>query len=842
MRDRIACALNWVMEGVVAVLALGSVWPFGSALPFFQWILFAAIALLLVLWGTRALVEGRFLWKSCPVTTCLAALCALTMLQVVPLPKAWVTALSPRTTELRDQLLPSAEETGAERVAETTATLSLAPGATRLEVLRLVSVLALFAAVRNNIVDPGSFYRLGWLMALNGVLLALVGMGQLTSSPRNVVYWSFPTKGQVFGPFVCRNHAAYYLNLCLGLAAGLLLGTRYFLTSDRTSWRGMFRDGRVLWLICFIGIMLAGLLGTLSRGGLIGLGMGFVTCFGLLMFRFGKQTPWIGAALIVGLSAALIFWQGSDRVSQRWEKLGGENSKPEARIEVWARAFPLIKEFPLFGTGWGTFGHIEQTRRHPGDDPYVFNDHAHNDFLELWIEGGTIQLLLVIAIIALVIRAGIRAASQLGDTGLGRLALGALLAVVAVVFHSFVDFGMHIPAVAVLAAVVGGLLMNLADLPPPVRARAAAPLATPLTPPPSMALAGLEAAALFIVAWYLIGAGWSDQQAERYLWASTHAPLNRKITYLTEAVAFSPDRAELYKELVDVLVESYFERKKVRDWADAAALVGGASGCPYPGVLAFCDRSPIRISNKELAVANDLLVRACRNNPLFFDAQVRLERISAIEALRAFKGKRLERLTFLSPSDPEPWYLAGKEALRVPDKEAPPAPDKAKAFSSFRRSLLADKKYLADIVALIPEQMSTSELLREVLPAAPSLIMETAKLVAKQSGNSDDGMPFYKEALRVLDGKDRALSDAEWMDKARAQVGLEDDEAAQKSFEQALSQNTQNAYWRYEYCELLSRRGQFREAHKQLGIVLHQAPHYHAARLLLNKVLKEDLN
>src|SRR5262249_38182480 len=101
-------------------------------------------------------------------------------------------------------------------------------------------------------------------------------------------YWSVPTKGQVFGPFVCRNHAAYYLNLCLGLTAGLLLGTRYFLTSERSSWRGIFRDPRVLWLICGIGIMFAGLIATLSRGGLIGLGIGVVTCLGLLIFQFGK--------------------------------------------------------------------------------------------------------------------------------------------------------------------------------------------------------------------------------------------------------------------------------------------------------------------------------------------------------------------------------------------------------------------------------------------------------------------------------------------------------------------------------------------------------------------------
>ena len=37
----------------------------------------------------------------------------------------------------------------------------------------------------------------------------------------------------------------------------------------------------------------------------------------------------------------------------------------------------------------------------------------------------------------------------------------------------------------------------------------------------SAGLAVLGAGSLGIVAWYLVSAGWSDQQAERFLWAST---------------------------------------------------------------------------------------------------------------------------------------------------------------------------------------------------------------------------------------------------------------------------------------------------------------------------------
>ncbi len=185
-------------------------------------------------------------------------------------------------------------------------------------------------------------------------------MGQFASSPPNVVLWSFPTRGQVFGPFICRNHFAYYANLCLGLTVGLLLGTRYFLTASPGSrgrrcaaWRELFRDPRVLWLGAGLAILLAGLFACLSRGGVLGAIAGAGVAALLMLTR--PATPrWAMTAGVAALAVLLVGWLGFDRVSRRWEAVWHDNVTAEARSAVWLRTLPLVGRFPLWGTGLGT--------------------------------------------------------------------------------------------------------------------------------------------------------------------------------------------------------------------------------------------------------------------------------------------------------------------------------------------------------------------------------------------------------------------------------------------------------------------------------------------------------
>src|SRR5262249_43784266 len=111
-------------------------------------------------------------------------------------------------------------------------TISLYPGATQALLLRLLAVFLLFAVVRTNVASAASLRRLSLAALANGVLLAHFGVIQFFSSPRHTIYWSVNAAGPVFGPFVHRNHFAFYMNLCLGLGAGLILNWYYRLRRD----------------------------------------------------------------------------------------------------------------------------------------------------------------------------------------------------------------------------------------------------------------------------------------------------------------------------------------------------------------------------------------------------------------------------------------------------------------------------------------------------------------------------------------------------------------------------------------------------------------------------------
>ncbi len=101
--------------------------------------------------------------------------------------------------------------------------ISLYPAATRLEVIRLLTVFLLFAVVRNNITSPAATRRLAIVALANGAFLALFAFIQFFSSPPNTIYWNIPVLGVPFGPFINRDHFAFYLNMCVGLGGGFLL-------------------------------------------------------------------------------------------------------------------------------------------------------------------------------------------------------------------------------------------------------------------------------------------------------------------------------------------------------------------------------------------------------------------------------------------------------------------------------------------------------------------------------------------------------------------------------------------------------------------------------------------
>src|SRR5262245_16099027 len=194
------------MEGVVLLLVALLPWAFGGARAVFEFALFVGVAALMVLWAARMLLERRPILAACPITLCLAGLFLLGAWQITPLSPSALRTLSPGTAELNARLLPEADDTPDSRLAAGH-TISLHPGGTQLLLLRLLALIALFAAVRSNVASPASFRRVAVVALVNGSLLALLGLLQFFSSPRKLIYWTFPTEAAVFGP-VNRNDFA----------------------------------------------------------------------------------------------------------------------------------------------------------------------------------------------------------------------------------------------------------------------------------------------------------------------------------------------------------------------------------------------------------------------------------------------------------------------------------------------------------------------------------------------------------------------------------------------------------------------------------------------------------
>jgi O-antigen ligase/Tfp pilus assembly protein PilF len=755
------------MEGIIVFLAMVPAWPFGSVHAHYEQFLFAAIALLLACGLARILLLGERLEVACPITLALGAMCVLAMIQLVPLEAAWLSWLSPAT-------LDDGESAG---------TLSLAPGATRRRLLHWIALLAVWVIIRSQQRDPETFRRLAWWSVANGVLLTVVGLGQWISSPGNMVYWSIPTQGEVFGPFICRNHFAYYLNLCLGLTVGLLLGSRSLLPAAAAvsgrllSWRELLRDPRLLWLVCALGIMLTGLLACLSRGGVFAFFAASV--LGIVLLRRASGGARFGAvSLVLVFTTLLLLWLGFDRVSHRWQELWHDNTHGEARAVVWLRCLSLIPQYPVWGSGLGTFGLVEPSTRQPGDPFDLWHEHAHNDYLELWIEGGTSQMVLAFLVIGLILYKGIKAVMRWGPTPTGRLAVGGVIGVTAIALHSLVDFGLHVPAVSLFTVIVAAYLVNLAEVPEEAA----------VTVPSSWRWCNgwVQAAGLAAIGCLLLQFGWAEARAERCRLASRSAPPERRLELLHAALAYAPDRADLHLAAAE----------------------------------AFLNESQLQPAQRHLEQAQHLSPRDLRTLVLT---------VRWAEMMRDFtaRDRALTRLQRLSPSEPAPWYREGQLALERQDKDG--------LCRAWRNVLPRGNNFLPLLTRAIPEPLTAAEFLHRVLPPDPALIVQTLDETDALRSSPAEQKRYLTAAVALLTGRLGELGGEELVFKARLHGRLEDVSAACASYELALSRQPHTGR-RLEFCEFLCQRGLYQRARQELALLLAQDPRHPQALALQQEV------
>lgn len=309
-------------------------------------------------------------------------------------------------------------------------------------VLTLLPACILFAACLRL---PNAERR-NLLLVIGGfaLLSALLGIVQLASGGLMTPYASAHS-GYPIGLFVNRNHQAVLLLLSMPTIAAVAAAR-----AKRPGSRVPFLVGTLALLVILAIVIVA----TTSRMALVLLPLALAAALLILFLRQSFSRAALPSILVLGGLAAVISWIGGfNRNIARFSSLH------DARLDYWDDVSWALHHYGLAGTGFGTFVPVYQTAESlSGVSPAILN-HAHNDFIEIVLEGGIPAILLLAAFFILLALAAIRLARKPFDPDRAPTSLAAASGIVLVLGFSLVDYPLRMPAISCAFAVLCACLM-----------------------------------------------------------------------------------------------------------------------------------------------------------------------------------------------------------------------------------------------------------------------------------------------------------------------------------------------------------------------------------------------
>ena len=788
-------------EAVLLFLVAFSPWPFASADPFWEYVATCGIGLLVLLWATYIVVVRQFSLRPDVVSIGLAGLMLLSAFQMVPLPDSLVGAISPKALEWhrtfrpeRDERLPG-EATSAERPASLS--LSADRYLTRTFLGRIAAVALVYLVVRNWLASREAFRRLAWVVAANGVLLAAIAVAQFTSSPNNVIFWRTPTDGAVFGPFVCKNHYPDYATIALGMGGALLMLGRRSAVTGRFVW-----NSETICIALGLTMIAASIPLSLSRGGLMA--AVFAACATAYVNRFRKNQRSSGLLLVgmLTLGALIVVgWFGSTLVEARLKTvLSGQAF--DGRWPLWKDAATLVPSFLITGTGNGTFGRVElPVRTQPFTNVYF--DNAHNEYLEAVLEGGVLRLVFTLAIVVAVLVAGVRGYRKLRLRSSGPLILGGLFGLLALILHSVVDFGIHIPAIAILAATVAAHLSAAATdngyLP---QAEGDRPVPDPLRLEIRGLLAIPIAIAIAIVPAFLMLDARSRSRVNDYreIGASLAAGSESEIAYRAAAAKIAPANTDVQMELA----QAHFDAARLQGRTAHAAIVGPATVMMLPNDALSPSGSHIVAGLKAAQAARAACLLAPQPHARFgLYAKQYLEGEPAL-----VHWQRAQRIL---PVDPYIGYACGVAQKAAGDEPA--------AWASWRDAIARSPKLVRPVL-IAAGPIPAERLLRDLIHAdATALQLAVDTLYPDRAASKNQRRPFL-QAIVALAQRD----DSAWGYAATAYLEFGQPEEAIAAWERALARTPNDATIRDAFSRYLESDERYDEAIPHLEYLLSKTP------------------
>ncbi|NQT41242.1 MAG: O-antigen ligase family protein, partial [Planctomycetes bacterium] len=266
--------------------------------------------------------------------------------------------------------------------------------------------------------------------------------------------------GDTFGPYVVSNHFAGCMELTIPLVVGLLL-----------AWPVRSRRGR--WIAIGLAVLLSvGVLTVVgwparSRAGVASLMAGL-----LVVAWLTARKPIARRAWGIALGLYLLAWAALFVTLATWqadvEPKAGTSTAHEmdirtlardvkGRLDGWQTCGRMFLQSPWLGTGLGTFAELYPATVDTRHRLY----YAHNDYLQFAVEAGLLGLAVAGSVVVWLVRRIWAGRARLMAPERRGVAAGLLGGLFAILLHGLFDWNAHLPANALLAVVILGILLAM---------------------------------------------------------------------------------------------------------------------------------------------------------------------------------------------------------------------------------------------------------------------------------------------------------------------------------------------------------------------------------------------
>ncbi|WP_417745926.1 O-antigen ligase family protein [Rosistilla oblonga] len=473
-----------LIAGLAAVIPAAAAWDYGGILPWSKWAIAAATAGLLIAVLPLLLLRRPSSRLAYGLPFLALAIWGYAAFQTIPLPGSLVSAIAPASHAAYSQW---SEVTG--HAAPSSMPISVAPWYTR-GYLVLPACFAGFVLIATVVLrGDKNVLILLTLTTIAGVLTSYIGIAdKINANELRGDLLDYADQGIPFGPFVNRNNAAGYLNLCLACTIGSLVyrhrkqqrdrkhdnryqisgGGRWEKLQSRINNFARSTDNLSIVLIVFAIVIASGIFVSGSRGGMLASVAGtLVVCFRSVN-RSRKFTALIAISIgLVGFGLLLGSIGMVSAVQERFAQVWGEEALQDGRLDHWQDSLVASANFFPGGAGLGTYRFAYLPFQRVGGSSWFLN--ADGMPFEWLLEGGLIVVGLILAGIAWTYRLLWNLAFYKNSPTDAAVATTAWFAIPSLMVSQSFDFGILLPANTLLAALILGAVC--ATIKPAVRSK-----------------------------------------------------------------------------------------------------------------------------------------------------------------------------------------------------------------------------------------------------------------------------------------------------------------------------------------------------------------------------------